>query len=325
MSGVSDLDRLAEFVRQDHRAVQTWPLVADGRFQIFDTSLDRLTSSVSKHIQGSIAACAGAPLPTLYCAWGKARVGSTALANLFGVAGLPSFYQPIKTTLRYQLTGAPAPIWQLQQGLDGVALFCKDVAGPYLLAECLYVPLQILIEAGYPADRIHLVMLDRDPVATFSSWLRKFGDRVPGERLVEHFVLASLNGGRVAAYAARQGVPVTHYVHEASRDPVGSIRALFARLGLGGRFTQAAVTDWTGQGQLGGPGARLIRADQPAAYALPGIHGTETGYGYRRAAVEAVTDAHRALIARHGLDQAYRASAEACRHQLGLDAALLAA
>jgi hypothetical protein len=42
-------------------------------------------------------------------------------------------------------------------------IFCKDVGGPYLMAECLYIPLQMLIEAGYPADRLHLIMLDRDP------------------------------------------------------------------------------------------------------------------------------------------------------------------
>ncbi|MFM9735769.1 hypothetical protein, partial [Streptomyces niveiscabiei] len=74
----------------------------------------------------------------------------------------------------------------------------------------------------------------------------KWTDRVSRADLLDHFVIASLNARRVEAFARRQGVPVTHYVYEASRQPIAAAAALFRRLGLAGRFTADQVTDWQG-------------------------------------------------------------------------------
>jgi cysteine synthase len=45
-------------------------------------------------------------------------------------------------------------------------------------------------------------------------------------------VLAALNAVRVGGYARRHGVPVTHYVYEASRAAFRAARALAASEGI---------------------------------------------------------------------------------------------
>ena len=69
--------------------------------------------------------------PTLYCAWGRCRVGSTALTNLFGVAGMPSYFQPVKVILRHSLVGHAAEPWAVPSAAEQPHIFSKETAGPY--------------------------------------------------------------------------------------------------------------------------------------------------------------------------------------------------
>lgn len=313
------LQRIADLVLRDDPALATLPLEPDGRYQTAPTTLARLTREVTECLARGFRARAADEFPTLYCAWGKARVGSTALINLFGVAGLPAYFQPVKAVLRHILAGeAPEP-WLPPPAASQPHIVSKDVAGPYLLAECFYLPLQLLIEAGYPADRLQLLLLDREPAKSLASWLDKWSDRLPEERLVGNYVLAALNAVRVEAYARRQGVPVTHYVYEASRDAVGAARALFARLGLADRFTARAVTDWGEMGQLGSERSHIIHPREPAVYFVPNLHASDTAYRHRDRGTGAVGEQHRELLVRTGVEQVYRDHACACAAELGLD------
>jgi hypothetical protein len=161
-SSLAELERWAELVRRDSPALTTVPLIPDGKYQTRAMSLHAATRNVARCLAEGFQQVATDAFPVLYCGWGRCRVGSTALANLFGAAGLPSFFQPIKAVLRNVLTDSRCLPWQLPHAAVEPHIFCKDVGGPYLMAECLYIPLQMLIEAGYPADRLHLIMLDRD-------------------------------------------------------------------------------------------------------------------------------------------------------------------
>ncbi len=324
MDGIArggDLERMADLVRCDHPSLSTTWLDPDGKYQTRSVALDALMREVRDRLSQGFRALPADEFPMLYCGWGKARVGSTALINLFGVAGLASYYQPIKAMLRHALTGGDGARWHLPRRSEHPQVFIKDVAGPYLLAECLFIPLQLLVEAGYPPDRLHLVLLDRQPASALASWISKWSDRVSEDRLVRHYVLAALNAVRVEGYAGRQGVAVTHYVYEASKEAVHSMRALFDRLGLAQRFSKSAVTDWNEMGQLESDKARIIYPDEPAVYEVPGLHGSDVAYRYRQRSTEAVTEAQRALLARTGVDAVYSASVAACAADLGFDAA----
>jgi hypothetical protein len=320
-SALRHLDRLAELVRNGDHSLDAMPLRPDGKYQTRQVSLDTLTSEVKDRLSQGFRHLGEDEFPTLYCAWGKARVGSTALVNLFGLAGLPAYYQPVKAITRHVLTGAAAPPWMLPSRSVHPHVFIKDVAGPYLLAECLYIPLQLLIEAGYPASKLHLIVLDRKPANSLASWINKWSDRVSEDVLVRNYVIAALNVNRVKSYARRQGVPTTHYVYEASKDPVRSIQALFARLGLSDRFQEAVVTDWKETGQLDTENARIIYPEEPAVYFVAGLHGSGAGYNYRHRSTAALTGAQLDLLERTGVQDVYRASAAGCARDLGFDAA----
>src|SRR5258706_15688822 len=101
----------------------------------------------------------------------------------------------------------------------------------------------MLIEAGYPAERLKLIVLDREPSRSLASWLAIFLQRMPETLVVRNHVLAALNIRRVENYAMRLGVPVIHYVHEASKQPIESARALFDRLRPSGRVHPPAGAD----------------------------------------------------------------------------------
>jgi len=313
-----DLDRLADRVRLDDPSLSNLWLEPDGKYQTLGFALAAMTSEIVAILSRAFKERATDDFPTLYYGWGRCRVGSTALCNLFGTAGLPAYFQPVKSAMRNVLTGsAPVP-WILPAAAEQPHVFSKEVAGPYLMAECLYIPLQILIEAGYPPDRLHLIMLDRDPVLSLASWLNKWSDRVPRDRLLKHFVVASLNAVRVEGYAARQGVATSHYIHEASREPVRAAAALFHRLGLSDRFSAAAVTDWDGVEAFDTDRSSLIFTPEPDVYFVPDIHRAGPGYRYLDRNRGLVTDGDLDLLNRMGIPDLYRACAVACLRELQL-------
>lgn len=316
------LERLVEAVRGEDAGVATSWLEPDGRYQMHGMTLNALTGQVAERLRQGLGHLDQDAFPLLYCGWGKARVGSTALVNLFGLTGLPAFYQPVKAILRHLLTDGAVQPWILPRRDNHPAIFIKDVAGPYLVAECLFIPLQALIEAGYPPNKLHLVMLDRKPESSLASWLTKWSDRVAEGRLVRNYVLAALNARRVESYARRQGVAVTHYVYEASRDPVTAIRALFTRLGLADRFTETAVTEWKETGALQSENARIIYPNEPPVYHVAGLHATDTGYRYRHRSTTRVSEAYRVLLAQTGVQDIYRNAVRACATDLGFDRSL---
>ena len=251
---------------------------------------------------------------------GQCRVGSTALNNLFGAAGLPSYYQPVKTILRHRLLGAAGEPWAVPSAAEHSHVFAKETGGPYVPAESLFIPLQPLIEAGYPADKVRLVVLDREPESALESWLNKWSERVPQSKLIRNYIVAALNKYRVEAYARRQGIPMTHYVYEASKESVQSARALFDRVGLASRFATSAVTDWNEIGHMDSHQAKIIYPVEPDVYVVPGLHGSDTAYRYRARDMSFLNPAQTGLLERFKIADVYRASADACARDLGLDA-----
>jgi hypothetical protein len=258
----------------------------------------------------------------LYFACGKARVGSTALSNLFGMTGMPSYYQPLKAMLRDALVGhRPAP-WIVPSADDEPHIFGKETIGPYVLAESLFNPLKLLIEAGYPPHRLHLIMLDREPASSLASWLDKLISRAPADVLLRHYVVAALSAAQVASYAQRHDVAVTHYVYEVSKEAVSSIRVLFDRIGLPGSFNENAVTSWREPGEAQANNARVIFPSEATIYKVPNLHTSDSAYRYQRRATASLSEAQREVLERCGVNDAYRASVAACVRDLGLNAAL---
>jgi len=321
---IGELERVADLIRRDHPSLNTMPLIPDGKYQSGTVTLAEVTREVAARLRAGFGNRSSRDFPILYCAWGKCRVGSTALNNLFGAAGLPSYYQPVKTILRHRLLDAAGEPWRVPDAAEHPCIFSKETAGPYVPAESLFNPLQALVEAGYPADRVRLIVLDREPWSSFASWLAKWSDRLPQCMLIRNYMVAALNKHRIEAYARRHGIAITHYVYEASKDSVQSAQALFARLGLSHRFTAAAVTDWSGIGHLDTNEAKIIYPEEPGVYVVPGLHGSSAAYSYCPRDTFLLNRAQTGLLERFGILDVYRASTQACASDLGLDAAAAA-
>jgi hypothetical protein len=313
------LKRFADLVRDEDPSIPSTWLPADGRLQMRGVSLDDACSNITARFAEGFRGLREEDFPMHYCAWGKARVGSTALNNMFGLAGFPSYYQPIKSMLRIAFADRQPEPWILPSTQEHPRMFTKETQGPYTLGECLFIPIQVLIEAGYPPSKLHLIMLERNPQRSLASWLKKLTALQPADMLLGHYVISALNANRVRSYAQRQGVPVTHYVYEASKEPVTAARALFSRLGLSQLFADETVTNWGEHGQLDGSAThQIIYPPQPTIYDLPGLHGSDSGYRYQNGG-SSVTDEQRDLLESTGVNQIYEDAVDACISDLGLD------
>jgi hypothetical protein len=321
LTSTDSLLRLADLIRQEHSLLDTTPLSPNGEFQSRTVSLETLMREVTACLAASFRQRPAQDFPMLYFACGKARVGSTALSNLFGMTGMPSYYQPLKAILRDALVGQPLTPWSVPSANDEPNIFSKETIGPYVVAESLFNPLQLLVESGYPAHRLQLIMLDREPASALASWLDKLISRQTADTLLHHYVIAALSAARVGTYAKRQGIPVTHYVYEVSKEAISSVRVLFDRLGLSGSFTEKNVTSWQEPGQAQVNNARVIFPTEAKIYKVPNLHTSDTAYRYQGRATASLSDAQLDVLERCGVNDAYRASVAACVADLGLNAA----
>jgi hypothetical protein len=315
------LERIADLIRQQHSSLDTMPLSPVGEFQTRTVTLETLMREVTECLAENFRHRPAQDFPMLYFACGKARVGSTALSNLFGMTGMPSYYQPLKAILRDALVGQPLTPWAVPSASEEPSIFSKETIGPYVLAESLFNPLQLLIEAGYPRHRLHLIALDREPASALASWLDKLISRAPENTLLQHYVIAALSAARITSYARREGVAVTHYVYEVSKEAISSVRVLFDRLGLSSSFTENVVTSWREPGQVQANNTRVIFPSEATIYKVPNLHTSDSAYRYQRRATASLSEAQLDILERCGVYDAYRASVVACIRDLGLSTA----
>jgi hypothetical protein len=139
--------------------------------------------------------------------------------------------------------------------------------------------------------------------------------------LLQHYVIAALSAARITSYARREGVAVTHYVYEVSKEAISSVRVLFDRLGLSSSFTENVVTSWREPGQVQANNTRVIFPSEATIYKVPNLHTSDSAYRYQRRATASLSEAQLDILERCGVYDAYRASVVACIRDLGLSTA----
>lgn len=317
--GNADLRQLASLVRQDSPDLARLWLSPDGTFQTNAMSHDALARRIVAQLKQGFRKFEAGGFPHLVYGCGRARVGSTSLANVLGLAGIASYYQPVKTILRCLLNGTEPVLWQSDPGQGHI--FAKETFGPYTVAECIFLPVELLLEAGFPGDRLHLIMLDREPASVLASWFDKWSHRVPETRLLGHYLIATLNAQRVARRAAQRGIRTTTYVYELSRNPRLFIPALFERLGIAERYHSSAITGWEDKGDLDSEQSGVVFLKEPGIFDVPGLHGSNGEYCYHDRTAMPLPARAAALLAGSGIDELYRGSVRACIADFGIDRA----
>lgn len=208
--------------------------------------------------------------PRIILCCGKCRVGSTPLANVFGHANMTALYQPMKTLLRHGLVGEVCPPMDLAG--DEPIIFIKETFGPYVAAECTFSPIRILLDAGFRPQDIKLIVMERRPEATISSWWRCWYDRIKQENLMALFFSASCNVYQTAATATHHGIDVECYFHEESKKPHIAVPRLFEALGLYDKFNMAILGNWRPSASSLGTNSAVRFFAQPQDYEIEHIH-----------------------------------------------------
>jgi len=297
-------------------------LPADDRYQLHNTTARAVTDDLVDTLRSGFTGRPADDYPLLVVGWGRCRVGSTAITNLFGMADVLAYYQPVKTIARFLLSGEPGTPWKLPEGER--VLFAKEMAGPYVPYECIFNPIRCLIEAGWPADRLHLLVLDREPAACLDSWMATWESRIGRDRVVENFGLCTANYAVMRVYAEDTGVALTHFPYEASRRPEIVVPRLFARIGIADRYRPGLLTGWGDAGDLNSEHARIHYPIEPEAYVVAGIHGNEQEYRFRRREVRGLTARERSVAARPDVQHNYRESVSRFCRDLDIDEELRA-
>lgn len=204
--------------------------------------------------------------PRIILAVSPCRSGSTVLLRAFGGIGVESHFQQLKNLLRWSLLGQDQS-WTIPSSA-GPDLLMKETIGPFTEAECAFNPLQVMLDVGFPTEKLHVVTLGRAPLITWASWYGFWPDRAPMANMIKAFVTTN----QIQEQARVLGIASTCLVFEAFRDnaPEAVFRSLFQRLGL--VYSPLAIQGWDASPGFGAPGSNIVLPVEPDRFITPGIH-----------------------------------------------------
>ena len=188
---------------------------------------ERLSSTIpssgpksSKYVTSKVCLPDPDDCPPLVLLIGPCRVGTTALfLSLSKVS--KAYYQPLKSILRTGLGEL-----EIEPSLKPISI--KETLGPFHPAECSLDPLSILLEAGYPMEKLSLVSMFRHPFDTYRSWEESFLDVNPSL-----FINAYQSAEKVTRQGKSLGVKTSVFLYESlGISPSMVLERLFSQLPL---------------------------------------------------------------------------------------------
>jgi hypothetical protein len=261
----------------------------------------RLQPQATTHVVLSVSPC---------------RSGTTILLRVFGYSGVQAHFQQMKNILRWLMIGRNFD-WCLPHGSDLVLL--KETLGPFTDAECRFNPLQALLGAGFPQEKLHLLIIGREPVQTWASWDAWWGQKTDVTRCITAFRTTE----HVRKQAQELRIPSTNLVYEAFRDhPVEVVvQRLFRRLAI--VYTPFAIGNWETLPGCGMPGSNIILPREPPTFVTRGIHdkpmrSTRLAYVHRRTDAGVLKECDMVRISDSGIFDIYRTWVSACEKDLQL-------
>lgn len=192
------------------------------------------------------------------------RSGSTALLRVFGASSINSHYQEVKNILRWRMQNQEIS-WLIPQEPEK-SIYLKETLGPYTKAESSINILDILIKAGYPPEKLRLIIYGRAVLSTWTSWLQYWGDKTT----LENMILSYKTTEKSRLQAVDMGISTTVIVYESLRDnsPEKIINSLM--LAVGELFVENSINGWTQLPPFGAPGSHIHIPDEPEEYFADG-------------------------------------------------------
>ncbi|HSA84467.1 MAG TPA: hypothetical protein VLF20_06320 [Patescibacteria group bacterium] len=171
------------------------------------------------------------------------RSASTKDLRVFAENGILSIYQLMKSRQRW-LMQTPPQDREYFIPKDAKTIFLKETIG-YNKEDSQFNPLQILLAAGVPAEKITVFVSMREPIATVTSWLEQFSfNGTTKNELVKNAIIAYKTVDAIVTEARTLHIKVIVNVYESLRDaPANDIyQMIFRKLNL--PFSEMSVKNW---------------------------------------------------------------------------------
>lgn len=232
-----------------------------------DVSIEEVASNI--HLSEKDA------LPHTLLSVSPCRSGTTVMLRVFGASGVPSHFQELKNVLRWRLLGEEKS-WQIPKKANREnrpGLYLKETLGPFLKDEAEFNPLEVLLQAGFPKEKLHLLIIGREVQDTWASWKRWWPDSTD----IEIFVSAYQKTEFIRKSALEKKIPVTTWVYESLRDfpEEKVIKNLFQHLDI--PFNPYAMGMWDSLAGFGEPGSNIVVPNEPGPFITPNIHAGPMG------------------------------------------------
>ncbi len=207
-------------------------------------------------------------IPRIILAVAPCRSGTTPLLRVFAESGIQAWYQPIKALLRSKQWNIEStfPIPSLPQ------IFIKETLGPYTEQEALINPLEALLLAGVPIEKIDLVLMARDPYTCLTAWIEQFSFHTPAENLINNAVLAYQNLLNIESLAQNKGIRTSYFYYESLKD-YQSNQVIFKTLNqMQVEPGSQVFSDWKTLPHAGTPESNIVLPYEPALYNSQPFH-----------------------------------------------------
>lgn len=225
----------------------------------------QIQSVSPQQISSNIVLEDAADAPNIILSISPCRSGTSALVRVFSAVGVLSYYQQIKTMLRWKMQGENV-YWKVPS-LPHKNIFLKETLGPYTETEALLNPLSILLDAGYPLEKLRILIFGRNPINTWVSWNKWWSSTTS----IDNFKKAYITTEKVREQAEREGIPVTTVVYEVLKycDSGTVIKRVFGRFGI--PYSSIAVKGWQKLPEFGTPESYICYPEKPPIFNVPGI------------------------------------------------------
>ncbi len=259
--------------------------------------------------------------PDIFLLVGPCRSGTTAQAKVFRALGILSHHQPLKSVLRCLLQGQEETYTLPTEP----RLLMRETIGPYTLTESSFDPVAVLLRAGVPREKLHVILMIREPLSTLTSWQEFFLSKRDPEILASNFIHAYRTMQLIRQEAQASGLHVLHYVYETLRDhdPALVNEQLFSRLGMEISYRNI---DWTRLAPFASTDEHVSIPTDPAVYALPqfqGLRERESDTSTLQYAAKSITAIDRAVTSQQvasmldaGIPEIYEELRKACEADL---------
>lgn len=174
--------------------------------------------------------------PELIVIVGPCRTGTTALANVFAKAGITVYMQPIKSARRAKEAGEKIIPWKIKE--ENIAVV-KETLGAITEAE-FFDPIKILLDIGYPKEKLVLIAMVRNPEKTLASWREMWTDLD-----LSNFERSYQNIFDIKNRTRNKDIKTITFVHEAIRNnaPALVVQKIFNKINFYGTVNKSVV-DW---------------------------------------------------------------------------------